>query len=445
MKKIVLSVVLLSFIMVSSAQDYDKIKNMVALGQAKKAKEDLDKSMTNAKFAAKPEAYILKTTLYATLALDKDVKGTPEADQLVKDAEAAFAKYKEMQPNLSLMKDPIYSTGPINLYSALFSSGYKDYETKNWQKAYETFEKVVSISDMLIKEKQISVPVDTNSLILVGVTAESSNNKDAAAKYYTRLADLKIGGRDYESIYRFLVTYYFSKKDLATFEKYKAYGKELYPQSEFFTYDKIDFAVGLVDEMDKKIASLEDILATDPSNYRANLLLGGVIYDTLNSAVEGAVPPANADALETKMVTALNKASSAKPDAETPLIYIGGHFLNKSKKINDLRKQHAAEMKARTKPGTPNSKEDLQKRDALDQQYAAALDAVIVPYEKAAAIFATKLSKLNIREKNQYKYIVGDLGEIYGYKKGQAKGKPADLAKFTAEEKKWNDLYDTIK
>ncbi|HEX7903164.1 MAG TPA: hypothetical protein VF487_04725 [Chitinophagaceae bacterium] len=445
MKKVVLSVVLLSFVVVVSAQDYTKIKNMVALGQAKKAKEDLDKSMTNAKFTAKPEAYILKATLYATIAMDKDVKGTPEGDLLVKEADAAFAKYKEMQPDLALVKDPIYANGPINLYSALFTSGYKDYEAKNWQKGFETFEKVVTLSDMLIKEKVINVTADTNSLILAGVTAESSNNKEAAAKYYTRLADLKMSSSDYENVYRFLVTYYFSKNDIAAFEKYKAMGKELYPKSEFFGYDKIDFAVGLVDDMDKKIAALENILATDPANYRANLLLGGVIYDTLNNPSETAVLPANADALEIKMVDALNKASNAKPDAETPLIYLGGHFLNKSKRINELRKKHAAEMKARTKPGTASSKEDLQKRDALDQQYGATLDKVIAPYEKAASIFAAKLSTLSIRDKNQYKYIVGDLGEIYGYKKGQAKGKPADLAKFTAEEKKWNDLYDTIK
>ena len=86
----------------------------------------------------------------------------------------------------------------------------------------------------------------------------------------------------------------------------------------------------------------------------------------------------------------------------------------------------------------------MQKRDALDKEYAQSLDATIAPYEKAAAIFAAKPT-LTMRDKQQYKYIAADLGEIYAYKKTQAKNKPADLAKFTAEEKKWNDLYDSIK
>ena len=35
--------------------------------------------MTNAKFASKPEAYILKSTIYAALAADSAIKDTPEA------------------------------------------------------------------------------------------------------------------------------------------------------------------------------------------------------------------------------------------------------------------------------------------------------------------------------------------------------------------------------
>ncbi len=445
MKKVLFSIVLLSVVFLAGAQNYETIKNMLALGQVKKAKEDLDKSMSNSKFTSKPEAYILKATVYSALANDNAVKATPEAEQLMKEAEAAFTKYKEMQPDMSLVKDPIYQSGPINLYSYLFSAGYKDYEAKNWQRGFETFDKVVNLSDLLINQKLINVPVDTNSLILAGVMAESSNNKEAAAKYYTRLADLKMKTPEYENIYRFLVNYYFTKKDLASFEKYKGIGKELFPKSDFFTYDKVDFAVGLEEDFNKKLASVEEVFNGDPTNFKAALMLTGVIYDTLNSDKEGAVPPANAAELETKMLNALNKAISLKPDDETPYIYLGGHYLSKSKKVNEQRKKHAAEMKNKTKPGTKASPEDIKKRDALDQEYGKSLDEVIAPYEKAAAIFAGKLSTLNIRQKNQYKYIAGDLGEIYGYKKAQAKGKPADLAKFTAEEKKWNDLYDSIK
>src|SRR5688572_25331315 len=443
MKRLLLSLMLFSFAFCATAQNYETAKNLLALGQARKAKEEVDKGMANAKYAAKPEAYLLKMASYSMLALDPSVKGTPEALTLTADAEAAFVKYKEMQPDLSLLKDPIYQNAPINLYSSLFTIGYKEYDKKNWEGSYQTFKKVVEISDMLIQQKLMSVTTDTNSLILAGVTAESSKHDDDAAKYYARLADIKLKDKEYESIYRFLVNNSFRKNDMASFEKYRKLGKELYPTSEFFDFDKVDFAVGLEETLPAKIKAVETVLASDPGNYKANYLLGGLIYDTLNST-EGAPLPSNYAELESKMISSLQKANELNPTAENPLIYLGGHYINKSKRINEDRKKHAAEMKTRTKPGTTASKEDIAKRDALDKEYAQSLDATIAPYEKAAAIFAAK-PNLTMRDKQQYKYIAADLGEIYAYKKTQAKNKPADLAKFTAEEKKWNDLYDSIK
>src|SRR5262245_1326224 len=133
MKKFfLLSTVLLAAFMIQ-AQNYDNIKTLLTLTQYKKAKDDLDKQWTNAKFISKPEAYMLKTAVYAGLANDPSVKGTPAADQYTAEADAAFTKYKEMDPAIPLITDPVYQNGPINIYSSYFSSGYKDYEAKNWQ------------------------------------------------------------------------------------------------------------------------------------------------------------------------------------------------------------------------------------------------------------------------------------------------------------------------
>ena len=74
---------------------------------------------------------------------------------------------------------------------------------------------------------------------------------------------------------------------MVNFEKYKELGRQVYPNSEFFTYDKTDFAVGLENSFDKKMKSLEEVLAKDPTNYKANLSLGQLIYDTLNPKIEG--------------------------------------------------------------------------------------------------------------------------------------------------------------
>jgi hypothetical protein len=442
MKRIFLIAATVLFSLSISAQTYDPIKNLVILRQFKKAKEDFDKGMGNAKFAAKPEAYILKTVIYSSMSSDPSVKGTPAEEEMNNDAYAAFKKYQEMEPALTLINDAVYQTGPINLYSTYYTNGYNDYANKKWESGFEKLKKAVEFSDLLIERKLVNLAIDTNVLILAGITAENSNHKDDAAKFYVRLADKKIAGDDgYESVYRFLVVYFFSKKDIPSFEKYKAIGKEVFPKSDYFDYDKVDFAVGLESGFDAKLKALEDILATEPNNFKANEIIGELIYDTLNPRKEASPIPANADELEKKMVTSFGKAAAANPDFENPYLYLGDHFISKAVKIDEERKAFAATFKA-------TSKEDVAKRDALDKKYGDALEQAREPYENACKIFSNRAAKnnnsLEVRDKQQYKKAASYLDDIFTYKKIQSKNNPADLAKYTTEEKKWNDVYENI-
>ncbi|HMK25233.1 MAG TPA: hypothetical protein VK483_04320 [Chitinophagaceae bacterium] len=444
MKKILLflSVWLVGF--VADAQTYESIKTLVMLTKYKDAKESLDKAMGTAKFTSKPEAYILKTTIYSTLAMDETVKNTAAGDQLTDEGDAAFKKFKEMDPSMTLVGDLVYQNGPINLYSSYYTSGYTDYNAKKWDAAFNKLKKAVFYSDLLIERKLLNAAVDTNVLILAGITAEKSNHKEEAAGYYSRLADNRITGDGFESVYRFLVGYYFGKKDYNSFEKYKAIGKEVYPKSEFFTFDKIDFAVGLETTLAGKIKAVEEVLVTDANNYKANEWMGEIIYRAFYPLKDDVPEAFDTAAMELKMINAFNKAAYTQPDSIDAFLFLGDHFYNKSEKINEKRSAHAVDIKQRTKPGTMASKEDIAKRDLLDKQYGEALETERVPYEKAATIFASKTT-LSIREKAQYRNLAGKIADVYTFKKIQAKGKPADVAKYEAEEKKWNERYESIK
>jgi hypothetical protein len=353
-----------------------------------------------------------------------------------------------MDPALEQLDDPIYQNAPINLYSAMYSAGYEDYKAKKWETSYQKYAKVIELSDLLISRKILTAAIDTNALIMAGVTAENANHRDQAAMYYGKLADAKITGEGFESVYQFLVRYYYDKKDMASFEKYKAAGRELYPDSDYFTYDNIDFAIGLSTSFEEKMKAVEEALASDPNSFKGNQVLGEIIYDTLNSREENDPPHSNEEELEKKMTAAFAKSAAAQPTNELPLIYTGDHFINKAVRISKDRETHAAEMKSRTKPGTMASKEDIAKRDELDKKYGEALEAARAPYEKAAAIFAVKPKNPDanqaLRDKTQYKKVASYLADIYAFKKAQAKA-AADKTKFAAEEKKWNDLWDSIK
>lgn len=439
MKKIVALGTMLSLVAGSVfAQKYDTYKNYLLLNQFKKGKEEFDKKQSDEKFMSKPEAYILKNAIYVGNALDSTQAA--QAPAYINEAYAAFQKYLSMEPGAALFtKEEIYKNGVLNLRWLLFNAGYKDYQNKAWADGLPKFEKVYEISNFLIAQKDLPGPIDTNTVILAGVLAENSKNTEAAVKYYKILADLKLNEASYEDVYRYLVRYYIGKKDNANFEKYRALGKELYPKSEFFDYDKVDFAVGLEENWAAKIASLEGVLATDPGNYKANAIIGELIYDTLNSRKDGAVRPDNFEELETKMVAALNKAAEVNPEkAAQNFIYLGDHYMNKA----ETQSEKIRELKRKAKPGTKPTAEDAQKLKDLQVTYDKDYDLMKDNYEKAAIIFGKK-SQLDRTEQRQYKIIVGNLAQYFSTKREGAKG--ADLTKYIAEEKKWNDLDEKLK
>ncbi len=448
MKKLLLFTAIILSVTVAKAQNIETIKFLLSANQFDKAREEVDKAMGNAKFAAKPEAWMMKTSIYAALAMSEANRNTPKGDQLLADAVAAFTKYKEMDKEMKLMDDPLYQNGPANIYSAYYGGAYNDYKAKNWESAFGKIKKTLEYSDLLIARKILDKPMDTDVVVLAAIVADQANHKEEAAGFYKKLADANLSGPDFESVYRYLVSYYFGKKDIASFEKYKAAGAKLYPNSEFFQFDKVDFAVGLVNNLDEKIKAVEEVLATDPANFKANQVMGEIIYDALNPEKEETPIPANAAELETKMITAFNKAAAAKPDSELPFLYIGDHFINKAVKVDEQRTAHTKDMQARTKPGSKSSPEDLKKRDDLDKLYSETLDGAREPYTKACDILAARAkandNSLDPRDKQQYKKAASYLGDIYTNKRINAKGKPADQAKYAAEEKKWADLYEAI-
>src|SRR5437868_1379698 len=133
MKKLLLSSTVMLIAFLVQAQNYDNVKTYVTLRQYKKGKEEVDKAWSNSKFTSKPEGYLLKASIYGALAAEDGTKGTPAAEPLLTEADAAFTKYKEMDPSTALLSDLTYQNAPINIYTAMFASGYKDYEAKNWQ------------------------------------------------------------------------------------------------------------------------------------------------------------------------------------------------------------------------------------------------------------------------------------------------------------------------
>ncbi|AHF17396.1 hypothetical protein [Niabella soli] len=437
-KKVTLFASVLFLGTVAFAQKYEAVKNALMLNKHDEAMKAFEKESANDKFYSKPEGYIIKAALYAGLSLDS--AKAAEADKNRATAMEAFNKYKEADPGMKLLEDPIYKNAPYQLYAAYFNSGVADINTKNYESAYDKFKNVVDLSDVLIAKKiNLPGPIDTNANYYAGILAETVKKVDEAAKYNARLADLKVHEPKDSTVYQSLVRYYAGKNDDANFEKYKALGKQLYPQSPFFSYSKLDFAIGGSSNFEEKIANLEKIVASSPDDYNANLALAEAIFQKLDQAKEGEPKPANAAELETKMIATLKKASTLKPTDMQPLLLMGDHYKAKADALEDVMRAAEKDMDAK---GAKATAADKQKYADAKKAYIAQYALSSESFEKAADMLS-KVNPLDNVQKRQYYIIAGNLAQYYFFVGQDAKG--ADKAKYSALEKKYDTLYKSLK
>ncbi len=436
MKKTTLFAAILLLGSAAYAQKYEGIKGALLINNIPEAHKLYDKESANEKFFSKPEGYIIKSYILAFDALDS--AKVADADKNREAALEAFKKYKEADPT---MKDlDTYKNAPYQLYASYFNSGVADINAKKYEAAYAKFKNVVELSDLLIEKKiNLPGPIDTNAIYYAGVLAETNKQMDDAVKYNTRLADRKITGQNYEQVYQSLVRYYAGKNDDANFEKYRQLGKELYPQSEFFNYNKLDFAIGSSNNFDEKVANLEKIIAATPDDYKANLALGEAIFEKLNRAKEGEEKPANAAELETKMLAALKKAASVNANELQPTLLMGDHYMNKAGIKEEAMRNAEKEMDSK---GAKVTAADKQKYADAKKAYVAEYALAAEHFEKAAEVLG-KLPQLDNVQKRQYRVIAGNLAQYYFFIGQDATG--ATKTKYSALEKKYDTLYKSMK
>jgi hypothetical protein len=231
MKKIVLTLALAFSIFYLYAQDEGVVQLLYTQKQYEKAKEQVDKWVADPKLKdkEKPTAYLWKMQVYSMLFADSSLTSKyPDAHDQALDA---LSKYEALDPSLKALKDGGFAGGIGNLYSGDFNKGRGAFESKDWQNAFKYFSQAEKLGEFLLANKlsSNSATVDTVTVLYTGYAAQNAQLADSAAKYYGMIADLKIGGKDYEDIYKYLIQYYSDKKDEANFKKYLAEAKELYP------------------------------------------------------------------------------------------------------------------------------------------------------------------------------------------------------------------------
>jgi len=459
MKKLLLSFGLLATCFLGAiAQKYDEAKNMIMLQQWDKAKEIVDKGWTNPKYLAKPEAYILKSAIYAQLGNMPDKGDAGKA--MVEEAEGLYQEYLKKDPARSLITDPAYANTPVVLYTNYINRGIAEYNNKDYKKALSLFEKSLFYSSYLNETKIANLPLDTTGQLLAGAAAQNIGDAEhdkIAMTHYKVLADAKVAGEDGNTIYRFLARKSFDYEDIDGFKKYMALGHELYPKEEFYTYEEEDFLFSIEDQAEK-LRRIEKKLQTDPNNYKVQSAYGEYLFDLLNPKDTETPLPANYDEVEGKMVAAFEKAASLEPTSPLAVMNLANHFMNKSIRSSNAVADHQKMMRDKQKANTPEPVKgkpapkappadpaDVEKRKELQAKYESEIMKADLYYEGAVSIYS-KMTEMKNMDKQNYRNAVSYLIDINRDLKNAAirDKNAANEAKYTAAEKKYMDLYASL-
>ena len=433
MKKITIGFMLLFALSTAvKAQDYKKVRDALALaqlpgaaGQAKleDAKAQLDKVLADPKAEGKAETYALKTEILGTIAGNEALKAKyPTADV---DALTALKKYLELDPTEAKIKEDHYA-GVNNAYSSLFSSGVKYYNQKNWDSAYLKFKDVVELGDILTARKWTTSAFDTTSYLYAGVTAQNAKKSEEAAKYYGKIAERKIAGKDYEGIYDFLTKYYLNSNNQPQFTKYLALAKAAYPANT--TWNDLEFANtsdnAPLEDMIKKFNSADAAKTIDAKGY-----LDYGDYFINNKKIKDLDPSKRSD-YTAKAFYSFSRAA----DLDTAN---GLSSYNAGIAAYTLF-EDASDSARKIKGVTAAIK---SKRAAADKAADSAADNSIVWLEKSFNTLSSKATRTNT-EKNVVGKSADILYNLYTYKRERTKAlNPKNYDKYDAKVKYYDNMH----
>jgi hypothetical protein len=433
------------------AQNYKNVSNAFLLRKYDNAKLELDKLAADAKAQSSAEYWLWKAKIYASLYKDTALSSKfPGSEKVAKEA---INKYLQLDPQLKLVDDPGAKDPVFDLYSTSFNTGVAVFNKKDWEAAAYNFANAVDFSDIIFKYKWSSnqaAIMDTTAILYTGVAYQNSKKPADAVKYYGRLADNKVGGKDNKDVYHYILVHYADLKDEASFNKYIAIAKEVYPDGDWDDYE-MDYVNKSYDS-DQKVAAFRKADASGTLNARKYLLWGSMLSDVAKDEKDSTKQITYNAAATDAFKKAYEKDNTQGIAAFNVGVIYYNEFgiyddkqrenrrqlqqLNANKPVvKDPKKKAAAEAEFKAKTDA------LKKANAdLDKPLMDAADAAVEWLEKAYASLKNKEPKDGIT-KSCLNRSIDWLANIYAYKRDKAKGK--DPKAYDALDAKYKE-YDAL-
>jgi len=385
------------------AQSVDKAKDYLKSNKLPEAKTEIDKALAVEKNQKSGDAWYTKVKVYNAIAASDQLKTQyPDArDQ----AFEALKKYTEVDDKkLLFLQMDAYK--PVNdIYQGYFATGAAEYNGGKYNDAFQNFQGALAASAFMNSKGWTTMKIDTTCTLYAGIAAEKAGKKDTAAIYYGKLAEAKIAnisGSNMIDIYKWLVDYYHSRKDVANTKKYLALAESQYSEDLFWASTELEMARETGNK-DTLWAQYENILTRYPKNHLFFFNYGLEMYQFASDTTSGP-RPANAEDLTARAQVQMKKCLELQPDYPQAALVLGQISYNQGVDMQDQAKK----INGKTPEGA-------KKRGDLRTAAGKKFDEAIPYFEKVDQDLGAK-GKLKKEERDNLKDAYDLLTNIYEQK-----------------------------
>ena len=420
MQKFLFTIAIALTALIANGQTADDAFKLYDKKKLDKAKEMIDK-LTSDPNSKDAYAWLVKAQVYNAIAVDDAMK------ESVPDAyEQAFEAYKkayDLNPNLNQLKLDFYQTA-YRAYDGVAGKASLAFQNSNFPLAFDTYKKLLAYGTYLnakgLSNNGFPAKFDTAVIFYMGYIAMKLDKEDDAVTYFSKLANAKIGKEaDYIIPYQYLAYTYKEKKDAENFKKYYDLGRQLYPNSPYFSSLKVDWARDN-NNYPELFEAYEELIPLQPDSVKHHLIYANDMFEWA-FVKNPDKRPENFDMLAARIDQNLQITLKSGYDSLNALLLLTGLYYNQGYDLStELDK-----IKASKKP------EDIKKAKDLTAKAVVLYDKSIPYAQQAVTILERKgIDKMKTSEKQTIKNLYGWLGDMWRLK--------GDKVKADDYDKKWD-------
>ncbi len=398
MRKLLIIAGLTLTVSTAFAQKIDDVKKDVAGGKYAEARTKIETMMGDPKNASNADLQFYKAVVYQNLAKASS-DSTMSAGAL--EAMKTYVNMEKGKPEGQAMLLSTLENHKtlVDIYQSYFQTGVNQFQKQSYAAAVGNFEKAIDAFGILKQRNLTTAAFDTTATLYAGYAAQNAQLYSQAAKHYDVLINNNISDTTYVGIYRFMINSNLEKKDTAAARKYLGISETKFPQYKEIWLDYQ--TLFLSNDKPKRFDEYEQLVKANPGNSTLAMNYAIELYNYMRQSDEHEKDPA----VRQRVEAGLKNVLAGDPNNATANLLMAQFYWTELYQLqNELDG-----VKGATPAATAKKKEINAKMDTV-------FDNVFPYLTKSNELYASQTT-LKPQDKANYKIVLGQLVDYHTRKK----------------------------